>query len=71
MSNSTQPPSGSLTKREVAAASRSKSALESFIPSASHSALTDSQSIPEPLSTSLGFTSRRLRKRRWKLGLPK
>ena len=71
VSSSTQPEFGSLTKRLVAAASRSRSALESFSPSASHSAETASQSMPLPLTTRRGLSARGVRNSRWNAGLPR
>jgi hypothetical protein len=64
VSSSTQPEFGSFTKRLVAAASRSKSALESFKPSASHSAETESQSMPLPLTINFGLSWRGARNKR-------
>ncbi len=71
VSSSTQPEFGSLTKRPVALARRSRSALLSLSPSASHSAETASQSMPLPLTTSRGLSWRGCRNRRWNAGLPR
>jgi hypothetical protein len=70
-SSCTQPLSGSLTNLPEDEASRLRSASVRRMPSTSHSAETENQSMPLPFTINCGLSARGDMKRRLKPGLPR